>query len=261
MTGATVQNAAAQSEPSVSVHIPFDSLALEPGDLLPSPVNFSAIPPSEPLYRPEFSAGGNFLPEIAPASRLTSTPSVFAMPDRDLFIAYDRFLRQEGITISAASVNSARMILSGSGYMPLLRRGDHSLGIAGSQQRYPSMAFFNSALVTYSWAPTDGITLYGNLHASDNMYHLNRFKDIGVSGRVRVRVTDGIWINGYGNYTLYNNAGLQQIPMGMYPTNSFGGTIEVKITDKFGVEGGAMREYDPFRRRWVTNPYFKPVSY
>ncbi len=153
------------------------------------------------------------------------------------------------------------MILSTGDHMPLIGTGNHSLGLTGSRQRYPSMGFSNSVTAGYIWSPTDGITLYGNLRVSDNMFHLNRFKDIGVSGRARVRVTDGVWVNGYGNYTIYNNAGPQQMPMGLHPTNSFGGTIEVRITEGFGIEGGVMREYDPFQRRWVTNPYVMPVFY
>lgn len=262
------RNAVARSEPpdlpQVSSH---DSLALDLNDMplspypLPIPDNHSAKPSLfEPtgISRTPLFTDNSFRPDLPVPSLLAPA---FVMPDRDLFIAYDSFRRQQGIAIPSVSVNTPRMILSADCYMPMVVRGDHMLGIAGSQKRYPSMAFSNSASVVYSWAPADGITFYGNLHASDNIYHLSRFKDIGVSGRARVRLTDGIWINGYGNYTLYNNSGPQQMPMGLYLTNSFGGTIEVRITDKFGLEGGVMREYDPFQRRWVTNPYVMPVFY
>ena len=183
------------------------------------------------------------------------------MPGRDLFIAHDRFRRLEGITIPAASINRSQMITSSRGHMPLMSVGNHTLVLTGTRRNSPSLGFSNSITAGYVWAATDGITLYGNLRAGDNMFHLTRFKNFDISARARVRLTDGLWINGYGTYTIYNSAGGQPLPLGLYPTNSFGGTIEVRITDSFGLEGGVMREYDPFRRRWVTNPYIMPVFY
>ena len=266
---ATIRRAAAQSEFSSPVRAEYDSLTLDDMAPLYMPVPVPHNLSARPLWKPSGMPFDNRFDDprefSAPSLRVPSLPFPepfeFVMPGRDLFIAHDRFRRLEGITIPAASVNSPRMVLSASGYMPLTGGENHALGLTGSRQRYPSMGFSNSLTAGYSWSPTDGITLYGNLRLSDNMYHLNRFKDISVSGRARVRVTDGLWINGYGNYTLYNNAGPQQMPMGLFPTNSYGGTIEVRITDGFGIEGGVMREYDPFRRRWVTNPYVMPVFY
>ncbi len=265
-----VTDTAAQSELSGQSGIAYDTLSVT-SDMYelplmpagahsyPASYNLPKIHLPQPFEMP-LSAGYG-MPDFPALSNLPPAPVEFVMRDRDLFLSISRFRSQEGIVIPAAGVNSNRMILSNSGYLPLVLYGDHALGLTGSRQRFPSMGFSNSLSVGYVWQATDGITLYGNLNASDNMYHLNRFKDIGVSGRARVRVTDGIWLNGYGSYSLYNNAGMQPMPPGMYPKNSFGGTIEVKVSDGFGIEGGAFREYDPFSRRWVTQPYIMPVFY
>jgi hypothetical protein len=185
----------------------------------------------------------------------------FEMPGREIFILHDRYRRQEGITIPPHSVNYPRMIMANRGYMPLWVGEKSRLGLTGSRERYPSMGFSNALSAGYVWAPADGITLHGNLGVSDNMYHLTRFKQFNVSARARMRVADGIWVNGYGAYSVHNGAGPRQLPPGMFQRNSFGGTIEVKVTDGFGLEGGAFREYDPFTRRWITTPYFMPVFY
>ena len=263
-------DAAAQSESPGQSRIAYDTLSvasdmyelpLMPAGALSYPASYGLpkIYLPQPFEMP-LSAGYG-ISDFPSFSTLLPAPVEFVMPDRDLFLSISRSRSREGIVIPTYSVNTNRMIISNGGYMPLILRGDHALGLTGSQQRFPSMGFSNSLSVGYVWQATDGITLYGNLNASDNMYHLNRFKDIGVSGRARVRVTDGIWLNGYGSYSLYNNAGTQPMPPGMYPKNSFGGTIEVKVSDGFGIEGGAFREYDPFSRRWVTQPYIMPVFY
>lgn len=188
----------------------------------------------------------------------------FIMPDRTRLVPhvlYNRFRRQEGITIPAHSVLGGRMLGNSGGYMPFYDRSGFRLNLAGSRLNYTSFGFSNSLSLGYSYSPAERITFYGNLYASDNMYHLTRFKDFGISGRVRVRLADRLFVNGYGNYSIYNNGGGQQFPMGISTPTSYGGTIEVKITDKFGLEGGVMREYDPFRRKWNTTPYLMPVFY
>ena len=41
----------------------------------------------------------------------------------------------------------------------------------------------------------------------------------------------------------------------------YGGTIEVKITDRFGLEGGMERHLDPFSGKWKNTPVIRPVFY
>lgn len=135
------------------------------------------------------------------------------------------------------------------------------LELTGFHNKYPSMGFSNSVSVGHSWEVTDGITLYGGVYASDNMYHTTRFKDFGVSGRIRVQVADGVFLNGYGNYSVYDSGVPGQRPPFMYPTDSYGGSVEVKITDKFGLQAGVQRGFSLFTRQWETSYYVLPVFY
>lgn len=146
------------------------------------------------------------------------------------------------------------------GYMPLVVKNNHTFGLTGSRDFYPSMGFSNTLSMGHNWALTDKISLYGGVYASDNMYHRSRFKDFGFSGRIRVQVADRVFLNGQGSYSVYNNSS-GQLPPFMYPANSYGGSLEVKITDKFGLQGGAERGFNMFTRQWETSYYVLPVFY
>lgn len=254
--GASYSDIASQSEQSYEEEIPYELL-------------YPALRMELPRISPAPQYGGafsllDFRATYLPLPALKPQPLEFVMPDAALFVSYDRFRRREGLTIPAYSVNAPRMLTGGAGYMPLYGRDNHSLGLYGSSRNYTSFGFSNSLSVGYSYSPNDWITFSGNVYASDNMYHLNRFKSFGVSGRVRVQVAERVFINGYGQYSLYNSAGsggVQQLPLGMYPATSFGGSIEVKVAEHFGLEGGAQREYNPFTRKWETSYYVLPVFY
>ncbi|MDR2891235.1 MAG: hypothetical protein LBV18_06560 [Alistipes sp.] len=148
------------------------------------------------------------------------------------------------------------------GNIAFFSKNRYALGGGRVLHSYPSMGFSNAFTIEQTWAITDGITLSGGVYASDNLYHTNRFKDLGVSGRIKIALTDGVTLKGYGSYSLYNSAGGQApVPPMMYPENRYGGSIEVKITDKFGLEGGAQRGFNMFTRQWETSYYVLPVFY
>lgn len=257
------QTEAALSELPSSSHVEYDSLFLDELLLLPplpSPLSREQLLAPFPAAFPTPGYGLNRIDHPALAISRPMLPE-FIMPDAALLVSYSRFRQQEGITIPAASVNSSRMIMDSRNYMPLVVSGDHALGLTGSRMGYPSMGFSNSISVGYRWSPVERITLYGSVYASDNLYHRNRFKDFGVSGRMRIQVADRLFLNAYGTYSLYSNTGPGHLPPLMYPTTSFGGTIEVKVSDKFGIEGGAQRGFNMFTRQWETSYYVLPVFY
>lgn len=193
----------------------------------------------------------------APALQL---PRTLAYPEMATFVPYNNFQRLSGLTVDDFSINKPLMLVNMGGYMELYGRNSLNVGLTGSRRTYTSFGFSNRLSMGASYAPTEWVTFYGSVYVSDNAVHMDRFKNLGVSGRMRVKVAERIYVNGYGQYSAYNNSP-HILPMGMYPATSYGGTIEVKITDKFGIEGGAFREYDPFTRKWKTHYYVSPVFY
>lgn len=88
-------------------------------------------------------------------------------------------------------------------------------------------------------------------------------KNLSLNGSLRYEVIDNIYINGYGSYPIYNsshtNLNTNVFPRGSGPM--FGGSMEIKLSDKFGFAVGAEREYNIWKRRWETNYYAYPVFY
>ncbi len=212
------------------------------------------------------------IPDPFPASGLHATlpvaplpkpiPFEFTLSDAPLSSSpYAPFGHLNGSYTPSPGEGRLRIPDYGGGYMPLYHTGNHSLGLTGSRQAYPSMGFSNSLSFGYDYSPTDGITLYVGVYASDNMYHHSRFKNLGVSGKIRIQAADRLYLNGYGNYSLYSSTSPGLLPPRMYPTTSYGGSIEVKVADHFGLEGGAQREFNVFTRQWETSCYVMPVFY
>lgn len=133
---------------------------------------------------------------------------------------------------------------------------------SSSQYGYPTLGAIRSVGVNFNFMPTDWLTIgVGPYAAKYNFYGLNN-NDVGINGSLKFRLTDRINVNGYGQYSAFADQNRVYGPlMNMYPSTYYGGTIEFKITQKFGIEGGIMRELNPFTGKWVNRPYFAPVFY
>ena len=88
-----------------------------------------------------------------------------------------------------------------------------------------------------------------------------RFNDLGAKGRLSFRINDRMKINMFGTYSVYNGYGMTPASQLFMNQNSYGGTLEFKISDSFGIEAGAEREFNPMTRKWETHPIIMPVFY
>lgn len=133
---------------------------------------------------------------------------------------------------------------------------------SSSQYGYPTLGAIRSVGVNFNYMPTDWLTIGAGPYGSKyNFYGINN-NDVGVNGSLKFRLTDRISINGYGQYSVFADKNKVYGPLvNMYPSTYYGGTVEFKITEKFGVEGGVIRELDPFSGKWVNRPYIAPVFY
>ncbi|MCD8193422.1 MAG: hypothetical protein LUD74_02520 [Tannerellaceae bacterium] len=83
-------------------------------------------------------------------------------------------------------------------------------------------------------------------------------------GYTSFQATDWLKLNAWGRYTLYNkdekyNPALYLNPY--QPHTNVGGSMEFKITDKFGVGIGLDYKYNPMRRRMEREQLFYPLFY
>lgn len=135
---------------------------------------------------------------------------------------------------------------------------------------YPSLGGINSVNVQLNYQPAEWLRISGGPYGAKYNYPGFRggnlqplhFNDYGVNGNVKFIITDRIRINGYGQYSVNaKNNGIHGPMMGMYPQTYYGGSLEFKITEKFGVEGGIIRELNPLNGKWENRSFFAPVFY
>ncbi|MDH6307699.1 hypothetical protein M2451_000148 [Dysgonomonas sp. PFB1-18] len=136
------------------------------------------------------------------------------------------------------------------------------LSSASIQNTYPTLGAVRTVNMNFNYQPLDWLAVSAGPYGSKYNLGMQSFNDVGVNGAVKFILHDRIRLNAYGQYSVNQKSnGVQGPMMGMFPQTYYGGTIEVKITEKFGVEGGIIRELNPFNGKWVNRPYFAPVFY
>ena len=130
-----------------------------------------------------------------------------------------------------------------------------------SFQGLPSIGEARNAGVMYTQRLNDFITVTGGVYAAKYNVYGVRFNDLGAKGRLSFRINDRMKINMFGTYSVYNGYGMTPASQLFMNQNSYGGTLEFKISDSFGIEAGAEREFNPMTRKWETHPIIMPVFY
>jgi len=97
--------------------------------------------------------------------------------------------------------------------------------------------------------------------AKFNIYN-DFLNDAGLNGNIKILLSDRININLFGQYSIReNNIAISPFISPLYPHSNFGGALEFKVNDNWGIQMGAENEYDVFLRKWVTRPFIMPVFY
>lgn len=131
-----------------------------------------------------------------------------------------------------------------------------------AQTGYPTLGAVRTVSLNFNYQPTDWLTIGAGPYGSKYNFYGFHNNDVGVNGSIKFKLTDRISINGYGQYSVFADHNKVYGPMmNMFPSTYYGGTLELKLTDKFGIEGGIMRELNPFTGKWENRPYFAPVFY
>ncbi len=104
--------------------------------------------------------------------------------------------------------------------------------------------------------------LTGGVYASKYNNYNNFSNSTGINGNFKIILTDRISLNAFGQYSIGGNTtGIAPYLSTLYPTSYYGGSIEFKVTDKWGIVTGASTEFDVFSRKWVTRPFIMPLFY
>ena len=95
---------------------------------------------------------------------------------------------------------------------------------------------------------------------SGSKYHFDNrvWNDYGVFGNASLRLTDRLSLNAFGQY--YVNQRFHSVAsMSLLASSSYGGTLGWKASEKFSLDVGARRIYDPYTGRWRTLPVVQPT--
>lgn len=143
-----------------------------------------------------------------------------------------------------------------------LFRGDYSTGGvlrqfphgavfgSGGQTSIPGIGRFNNASLGYQHIFNDRLSL--QLRANAMKINMSRItgQAFSTAGRLTYRASDRVAFNVFGSYDIGNSYGMS--------TNSYGATMSLDMSERFGMEVGAQRYYDAMRGGWQTVPVVIP---
>ncbi|MDR1881731.1 MAG: hypothetical protein LBR26_02990 [Prevotella sp.] len=136
------------------------------------------------------------------------------------------------------------------------------LSSSSSYNTYPLLGATRNVGMRFNYQPLDWLVVSAGPYGAKYNLFGAAYNDAGVDGSVKFILHDRIRLNAYGQYSAGGDRnGVAGPLMNMYPQTYYAGTIEVKITRNFGMEGGIIRELNPFSGKWVNRPYFAPVFY
>ena len=144
----------------------------------------------------------------------------------------------------------------------LLFRGDYSTGGvlhqfdhgtvfgSGSQTSMAGIGRFNSASLGYQHIFNEQFELQVRANALKvNMSHITG-QAFSTSGAFLYHPSDHVTFKVFGSYDIGNSYGMS--------THSYGATMSVDMSDRFGMEMGVQRYYDAMSGRWETVPVMIP---
>lgn len=120
---------------------------------------------------------------------------------------------------------------------------------SGMQETLPGLGRVNQASFFYRYDLNDYFSIQAGVDAVKYNFPNSVGQSLGVSGIVTYRPADRLHINVFGSYSPDNRYSFNR--------SAFGVTVGYDFTDRFGMEVGAQRYYDP-QRGWQTVPIVTP---
>ena len=129
---------------------------------------------------------------------------------------------------------------------------------SGSHTTYPGMG--NTATASIAYIMPLGDRLQVTAGVTGSKYHFDRaaWNDYGVFGNASFRLNDRLSLNAFGQY--YVNQQYHSVSaMPFLGSSSYGGTLGWRASDKFSLDVGARRIFDPYTGQWRTLPVVQPT--
>ncbi|NDW09516.1 hypothetical protein [Dysgonomonas sp. 520] len=134
------------------------------------------------------------------------------------------------------------------------------LNTASTHETLPIVGAERNVSARLNYMPAKWIIFSGGPYATKYNAFNKHGNTFGVGGQMKVFLHERIRLNGYGQYSIYGKNDDMYVP-GMFQQTYFGGSLEFKITKHFGIEGGIIRELNPFTGKWQNRTFIAPVFY
>lgn len=83
-----------------------------------------------------------------------------------------------------------------------------------------------------------------------NFNHYGIANNLFLHGHLGYKITDRVSLHGFSGIPLYHSAFVY-----LFNTKYFGGSIELKLSKRIGIQGGVQWQYDPFTHRMKLMPF------
>lgn len=120
----------------------------------------------------------------------------------------------------------------------------------GRQYTLPGIGRINESGIRMYHELNDRLILLGNLTATQLNMEFFHGHALTLDAALHYQLNDQMTLKLFGSYDTGN-------PYDLYG-RQFGGTLDWQMTNRFGIEGGVRRNYDPLTGRWQTLPVVMP---
>ncbi|MEG2402834.1 MAG: hypothetical protein RSB34_07865 [Muribaculaceae bacterium] len=126
----------------------------------------------------------------------------------------------------------------------------------GSYTTYPTIGSIGSFGIGFTQS-FERLTISGTLTGQKYNLVNGIYNNFGFSGIASYKINDTFTLNVFGSVQS-NNGFYSGAAMSVLPYSSYGGSLSVKFSEKFGTDFGVQQCYDPYSGRWRTLPIIAP---
>jgi hypothetical protein len=120
---------------------------------------------------------------------------------------------------------------------------------SGMQETLPGLGRLNQASLFYRYDLNDYFSIQAGMNAVKYNFPMSVGQSLGTFGSITYHPTDRLRISAFGSYSPDSRYGFNR--------NTYGAAVGYDFTDRFGMEVGVQRYYDP-QRGWQTIPIVTP---
>ena len=130
------------------------------------------------------------------------------------------------------------------------------------ESNFIGLGGLNLIQANFNFKVGDMVVFSPGIYAAKFNIYNDFFNDGGFHGNIKIQLSDRININLFGQYSITGNSvAISPFISPIYPHSDFGGSMEFKVNNDWGIMMGSENEYDVFLRKWVTRPFIMPLFY